>query len=572
MNVRYSTSRIFKLVFPLLVLLFLQIAANAQSTPNEQTCSKLVQGKVAWNKAGNTAWSDANISSLCKGTTNPSATVSCFKAQIQKHNDWTRGIVACQPSAVNSSNAIQGETQLNPEPLKDANNKTSADSGTIKRTITIKNNSGMVIIGHLIMRANYDDPNNQEDIKTSFGQTSQNGIGIGSSDTFGQNSAFSINKEVELWITHAYGNHIPLFKVSLPKNKDSTTFCYEVTGTYFVPSVKTCDGSPTYESKYISFKNEAGYNSTMSLTYYPTGGSTPKTAKTLSTTAGYQTKLYLPLDADTERQMTLKVDMGVTNRNLKQTNISLSNFDSDCYKVWGDALYPKVSPCSLDPSARTIKLWNNSGFIAELGVAYYDKDRSGKDVKRSVGTNKLQLTQTETIEVPKGTSSTPLNIVIINNYTGNSVLETTVPANYTGELCYKVEGTSFAPTAATCDDTVGDTSGKTRQIRFQNDAGYDAQMIVTYFVDEVINGQKIPMPKTLVTGMINGLGGKFRLVTIPKDTSKGIPITISLQGNMPKGNGAVFSTTLDANFAASPQPCFKVTGTLFNPSGGACNR
>jgi hypothetical protein len=90
-------------------------------------------------------------------------------------------------------------------------------------------------------------------------------------------------------------------------------------------------------------------------------------------------------------------------------------------------------------------------------------------------------------------------------------------------------------------------------------------------MDEVINGQKIVMPKILTTGMINGLGGKFRLVTIPKNTSKGMPITISLQGSATLKN-AIFSTTLDADFAASPQPCFKVTGTLFDPSGGECNQ
>lgn len=96
-------------------------------------------------------------------------------------------------------------------------------------------------------------------------------------------------------------------------------------------------------------------------------------------------------------------------------------------------------------------------------------------------------------------------------------------------------------------------------------------MIVTYFVDEVINGQKMVMPKSLSTGMINALGGKFRLVSIPTNTSKEMPITIALQGNATvKGKDAIFSTTLDVDFTASPQPCFKVKGTLFDPSGGKC--
>jgi hypothetical protein len=443
---------------------------------------------------------------------------------------------------------------------------TTADSGTIKRTITIKNNSGFSIIGGLKGRVNYDDPNNKDDIRTSIGQTPEF-LG-GQTETI--NGSFQTNTDIEFWIRTA--GYKPLFKSTLPKNKDVTNFCYEVTGTYFVPIIKTCDGSPTYESKHISFKNEAGYNSVMSLTYYPTDGSTTKTATTLSTTPGYQTKLYLPLDADTDKPMTLKVSKEGFSTPLLDKSVSLSNFEADCYKVWGSFITAKISPCSLNPSARKIKLWNNAGYTASVSVTYYDKDSAGKDVAKTVKTNPIEVTQTETIEVPNGTSPTPIKINFINHWKSGIPFTTmTATADFTGELCYKVEGISSAPTAATCDDTVGDTTGETRQIRFQNDAGYDAQLIVTYFVDEVINGQTMSMPKSLSTGMINGLGGKFRLVTIPKNTSKGMPITISLQGSTTVKND-IFSTTLPADFAASPQPCFKVTGTLFDPSGGKCNQ
>lgn len=668
-NQKNISISLFKLVLPLFVLLFAQVAANAQSyTPEEQNCFNMVQGKVAYDKAGNRTWSESNIRNLCKGTTNATQTIDCFSSKIAAGVDWSVASPACSPSAFKSTsprmegdwtmyndkgakldkqakivqsganlsinngyganstavlngntfttsdgltgtvsadgtrinwnigfvwvkqgstannqpNRIESETNLNPEPLKDAtvskvvrntDNTTQppADSGTITRTITIKNNSGMAIIGFLINRVAYADPRNQEDIKTRVAQTNGFGLGVGQTETIGENKPLPINEEVELWMLDSLSGYKPFFKVLLPQNKDLTTFCYEVAGTYFVPSVKTCDGSPTYESKYISFKNEAGYNSTMSLTYYPTGGSTTKTAKTLSTTPGYQTKLYLPLDSDTERQMILKTDVDVANRNLLTKDVTLSNFDSDCYKVWGNAIYPKVSSCSLNSNARKIKLWNNAGYIASMEVTYYDKDQSGKDVGRTVKTNKLELTQTETIEVPNGTSPTPIKVSIYNNSGAKLITETPVSANFTGELCYKVEGATFAPTAATCDDTVGDTTGETRQIRFQNDAGYDANMIVTYFEDQVINGTTIAMPKFLSTGFINGLGGKFRLVSIPKNTSKGMQITIAIQGSTTVKND-MFSTTLPADFAASPQPCFKVWGTALNPDGGKCNQ
>jgi hypothetical protein len=87
----------------------------------------------------------------------------------------------------------------------------------------------------------------------------------------------------------------------------------------------------------------------------------------------------------------------------------------------------------------------------------------------------------------------------------------------------------------------------------------------------VINGNTVPMPKTIVSGYINGLGGKFRMINVPKDTAPNMPITISLMGNATVKNG-IFSTTLPANFPASPAPCFKVWGTLFDPAGGQCNQ
>ncbi|MBK8304655.1 MAG: hypothetical protein IPK98_15125 [Chloracidobacterium sp.] len=207
-------------------------------------------------------------------------------------------------------------------------------------------------------------------------------------------------------------------------------------------------------------------------------------------------------------------------------------------------------------------------------MTYYDKNATGQDVARTTDSNTIELTQTETIAVPMGTSTKPITVSISKDVGGakTNFYSAQVRADFTGELCYKAEGIVFAPTASTCDNTVGDTTDpNTRQIRFQNDSGFDASLIVTYFVDQMINGVKVPMAKTLATGMINGLGGKFRLVTIPKKTSAGMPITIGILGSTTLRND-IFSTTLPANFAASPQPCFKVWGTAFDPQGGKCDQ
>ena len=63
---------------------------------SESACMAAVQGKVAWNQAGNTSWQDNNIRRLCQGTTNPTATIACFEAEVADHNDWSRAIEACE--------------------------------------------------------------------------------------------------------------------------------------------------------------------------------------------------------------------------------------------------------------------------------------------------------------------------------------------------------------------------------------------------------------------------------------------------------------------------------------------
>lgn len=108
MNTKTISISIFKLVLPLFVLLFVQFTANAQ-TALEQQCFNAVQGKVAYDQAGNKQWSEANIRNLCQGTTNPSATISCFENEIRTHNDWSRGISACKAKAASIQNSADAQ-------------------------------------------------------------------------------------------------------------------------------------------------------------------------------------------------------------------------------------------------------------------------------------------------------------------------------------------------------------------------------------------------------------------------------------------------------------------------------
>jgi len=101
-------------------IVLMQAPAGAQTpTAAEQQCAQAVQGNVAWNRAGSKNWGEVNLRNVCKGTTNVSARISCFQAQIQAHDDWARGIAECAGSggAVEQSPAdfytvMVGDTQI----------------------------------------------------------------------------------------------------------------------------------------------------------------------------------------------------------------------------------------------------------------------------------------------------------------------------------------------------------------------------------------------------------------------------------------------------------------------------
>ncbi|NNF01029.1 MAG: hypothetical protein HKN25_18575, partial [Pyrinomonadaceae bacterium] len=110
--------------------------AKAAATTNvatsgtlEQQCFNAVQGKVAYDRAGNKRWGAGNVQKLCKATKNPAATIACFKQEVQAHNSWSRGVNACKvdptvarATVANSSNTAvktvtRSTTTPRPSPL-----------------------------------------------------------------------------------------------------------------------------------------------------------------------------------------------------------------------------------------------------------------------------------------------------------------------------------------------------------------------------------------------------------------------------------------------------------------------
>ncbi len=97
---------------------FLAIAAStaiAQQplTPAERRCVASLQGKVAWDQQGDRTWDKVNMSDLCRGTSNPEATIACFQSAIQAGQSWDSAIPSCRGGAPSSqSTNVQAVTKV----------------------------------------------------------------------------------------------------------------------------------------------------------------------------------------------------------------------------------------------------------------------------------------------------------------------------------------------------------------------------------------------------------------------------------------------------------------------------
>ncbi len=99
-----------QLILIILATLILQANGSAQvktsdSPPQtlayelETECFNMVQGKVAYDRAGSKTWDPANIRRLCANTAGPDQTIACFQKVIKESDSWTMGIELCSRSA-----------------------------------------------------------------------------------------------------------------------------------------------------------------------------------------------------------------------------------------------------------------------------------------------------------------------------------------------------------------------------------------------------------------------------------------------------------------------------------------
>jgi hypothetical protein len=374
--------------------------------------------------------------------------------------------------------------------------------------------------------------------------------------------------ELRIYMQHTDDQVDLLRKYRFRPNQDTTNICYEVSGTLLTASVALCDSSVDHgeEPVHIEFRNESFFEAKMSL-FVGDGRFLVDMSPIFSRE---ERVLYIPVNV--AGAMNVKVRGVLTSPDILLDQAIDPKNPPKCFKTWGSLIAPKAGLCTVEGSGRLLTLRNRGGWNARMDVTYYNTNRPLiGETPVTVSTNLVELGGEETIVIPRGSSTTPVEIVIrragVTRDEGTIALKTTLPYDFTDSHCYRTEGTVFQPTGATCEGDANPLAGNTRQIQFKNIAAFDAALEVTYIESNKVNGVKTETPKTVTTGFINA--GVTRMISVPEDTAKNQPITVHVIGNATVRND-IFFGKIPANFSNEKVPCIKVWGTVFQPVGGSC--
>ena len=118
-------------------------------------------------------------------------------------------------------------------------------------------------------------------------------------------------------------------------------------------------------------------------------------------------------------------------------------------------------------------------------------------------------------------------------------------------------------------DNIGDTSGNSWQIRFENTAAFNAGIVVTYYQDAGSGAATVSVPVIVNPGVVSLATGVARMINIPRNTSPGKPINVKVYLYSTK-DFLLYNEDIPADFTGSPVPCFRAAGQLAAPKGGRC--
>lgn len=453
---------------------FIPTHTHAQ-TALEQQCMSAVQGKVAWDQAGNKSWGTDNLRNLCQGTTNPSATIACFQTQIQTHNSWEKGIAACKSKPPSAGELVRASYDSNPF---------TEDS--------LKPGEWRWMGGNPFTRTIYNPLDGGVLLKYK-----QNGQG----------------------------------------NSDGCSG----------------PGNPRYKPFFqqACFAHDVNYDAPFGLAGFPNYATGDSTGKDI---ADYLFKK--------DMLMLSKQNSSDLSRSLDETSAAVF------FRAVQDFGGYRGRPDGKEVLAKggVVAVKNNGGYVMGLKVKWTDPQgvQRAEEIQNAGG-------RAATIPLSIGARNIEVECWAV---AGKQIFKKSFSA--VGMYAFTVGGTTLAPTVADgLNKDAGDeiktfvTGEKIpageRSITFNNQAGYVAKMTVVYFVTETIGGAPVPMAKSLSTPAISL--GFSRPLVIPRNTAKGMPISVVIEG-IGTIKGKVLETTVPEAFTGTL--CFKSWGTIFDAQGGPC--
>ena len=539
-------------------IFLIQSTANAQ-TALEQQCFNAVQGKVAYNQAGNKSWDPANINKLCQGTTNPFATISCFQEQIRVHNNWSQGINACgnNPSQPNKINIVPNSKPTNiSKPTQPESANPNAGFGLVLGGKG-GSSSGVVIPPDCreydveIKTGIEDDAESDGDVFVTIKGTTGTTGEINVSNTLSERNnnvpgSCRLNGNPVQYVRYDKKKSVSgsggSFKTFQKNTSQTVTLNANDVGTISSVTIRHSRGRAYFD--YLLIKSPDEYyipikhwltNNDVSQNFHVT--TKPKlTEYRLNIKTG---DAYLA-GTDANVYLTIEGENGITFPKLNLKSLLTGN---PLERGKTDTLYLTNFPLLAKPNLRYVSQGREEFAVLGIRKITVTSDLSGADsdwLLDSIEISSPDLCAAKTVIdgkfVPECVKSERFSNYDWLNRDKSSVILTGEPAT--------------------------DTS---RTITFRNEGGFMATMVVQYFVDTKISGQTVPMMKTLSTPKMPV--GQSSTVEIPKTTAN-LKIIVFLIGTATT-NDNFFTEQIDSGFTGNK--CFKAYNTFANPTGAKCN-
>ncbi|MFO1435260.1 MAG: hypothetical protein U1F34_02405 [Gammaproteobacteria bacterium] len=391
------------LILLALIMITLPIRSRAE-TPEEQQCYNDVQGKVAWAQGGSRNWQPEEARRLCKGVLQPQQRIACFEKGILAHNDWNKAIEDCAQTGGGAVTAIVPGKQC------------IYNGGGYALTVEWYN-PGLIVF-------NGGDANDYSNYTTPGKPFSSQNITLGSSACTDAANRAAVVRIVGHDIANAaimVGTGTAVGVVT------GVLGAFACVGTAGVGCPAAAAGVGAATAGAISAVGLALPN-VQEIAYIGVPGSTN----------------YLDFSGTV-----WKVNISSTVPLSQERNFTTESAQSVATTV-GDFVTDGK------PGPKSITFNNQAGYVAGMTVIYYESKDAGNGtviplpVVKSSGDVPVGFSRH--INIPENVANLPIAVSIAGVATVKSdVYSTTIPADFSGNRCFKSWGTIFDAKGGACD-------------------------------------------------------------------------------------------------------------------------